>query len=351
VDRYGAKRVILPGLATMAMILISARIVGSQIWQLYVFYLALAPVTVMTTPLPYSAVISRWFDRRRGLALGLIMFGMGIGTVVMPVVAEKLIASFGWRNAFAIFGCVVLLLPIAVVGAFLKEDPANMGLLPDGDHAGTAAGRQSQGMEWGEIWRNRTFWLLNTAFFLTGASMHACILHMAALLGDRGFSAQRAAFGSAIVGIAIMAGRLGSGYMQDRFFAPRVAILIFSLAALGMAMLGMGWSGNLALVAAFLVGLGMGAETEMIAFLMSRYFGLRALGTVFGFGFAAYIFAGGLGGLLMGVGFDHTGSYRLPLAGFFVATLVAVLLFARLGSYRYSVVREEVMAPAQAGVA
>lgn len=367
VDRYGARKALIPGLALLALVLISALVIGSHLWQLYVFYLALGPFTAATTPIPYSAVISRWFDRRRGLALGLIMLGMGVGSVVMPPVAQRLIANFGWRVAFAAAGCAILLIPIGVVAAFLKEDPKLKGLLPDGEQP-TATGtvvrqvsgippQQSKdgivadpGMEWPDIWRMRTFWLLIFAFFLTGASVHACVLHMAALLNDRGLSVQDAAIGSSIVGMAVMVGRLGSGYLQDRFFAPRVALTIFGMTALGMALLWTGSGGAVALAAAFLVGLGMGAEADIIAFLMSRYFGLRALGTAFGFGFGAFVLAGGLGGLVMGAGFDRAGSYRFPLAGFFLATVVAVALFTRLGPYRYGVFREEKAARAQAEV-
>jgi MFS family permease len=352
IDRHGAKRIILPALAIMGVILISARTIGTELWQLYLFYFVVAPVTVGTTPLPYTWVISRWFDRRRGLALGLMMFGMGLGTIAMPPIAQRLIASFGWRNAFAIFGCVVLLLPIGVVSALLKEDPKELGLSPDGEASSNVShGTSLPGMEWDEIWRSPTFWLLNLAFFLAGASVHACILHMAALLGDRGFSAQNAALGSAIVGLAVTLGRLASGYLQDRVFAPWVAMGTFSLAAAGMALLWTGSAGPIAAAGAFLVGLGMGAETDIIAFLMSRYFGLRALGTSFGFGFATFVLAGGIGGLLMGVGFDRTGAYRAPLAGFFLATVVAVVLFARLGSYRFPVGHEESLAQVEASSA
>lgn len=85
----------------------------------------------------------------------------------------------------------------------------------------------------------------------------------------------------------------------------------------------------------------MGAEVDIVAFLVSRYFGVRALGTAFGFAFGSFVFAEGLGGLLMGAGFDHTGSYRFPLAGFFTATLMAAALFTRVGPYRYGVLPAE----------
>jgi MFS family permease len=338
VDRYGARKVAVPGLALLGLVLISALKIGSNLSQLYVFYLLTGLIGPATAPVAYSAVISRWFDRRRGLALGLIMTGMGVATVVVPPVLQRLIATFGWRTAYAVAGCAMLLIPTVIVAAFLQEDPAQKGLLPDGKEplsTATIACETAPGMEWPQVWRTRLFWLLIAAFCLTGASVHACITHMAALLNDRGLTAHQAALGSSIVGLAIIVARLSSGYLQDRLFAPRVAMAIFGLSALGMAMLWTGSGGPVALTAAFLVGLGIGAETDIIAFIMSRYFGLRALGTAFGFAFGSYVFAGGIGGLLMGAGFDRTGSYALPLAGFFMATAIAVVIFTRLGPYRY----------------
>jgi hypothetical protein len=96
-----------------------------------------------------------------------------------------------------------------------------------------------------------------------------------------------------------------------------------------------------ALGAAFLVGIGMGAETDIIGFLVTRYFGLRSFGAAFGFAFGSFVVAGGFGALLMGAGFDRSGSYRLPLAACFLATLLAVALFTRLGPYRYAVIRPQ----------
>jgi MFS family permease len=156
-----------------------------------------------------------------------------------------------------------------------------------------------------------------------------------ALLTDRGISARGAAVASSLVGVALLIGRIGAGYLLDRVFAPRLAMLFFGSTAVGIALLWAGSAGNLALLAAFLLGVGMGAEVDIIVYLMSRYFGLRALGTAFGYGFASYALAGALGVLLMGAGFDFTHSYTVPLGGFFVAMLLAAALMTRLGPYRY----------------
>jgi MFS family permease len=337
-DRTGARNVILPGLAIIATMLLFAETIGSRIWALYVFYAALGVVAPATTTVPYALVVSRWFDRKRGLALGGMMVGLGLGALAMPIVAQRLIASFGWRHAFAIVGCAMLAIPIPIVGFFLKDAPAQMGLLPDGASASTArsqTGNRLDGLTWRDTRQSGTFWLLIAIFVLLAASVHACAIHVPQLFADAGSTAEQAALASSVVGLALLVGRIGCGYFLDRYFGGRVALVICVLAALGIALLGTGSAGGLALVGAFLVGLGLGAEVDIIAFLMSRYFGLRSLGATMGFAFGAFVITGGLGPLVMGFAFDHTGSYRTPLAGFCAAAAAAAALATRLGPYRF----------------
>lgn len=337
-DRTGARKVILAGLAVVATMLLFAEAIGSRVSELYLFYAFLGVVAPATTTVPYALVVSRWFDRRRGLALGAMMVGLGLGAVVMPIVAQRLIANFGWRNAFAIVGCAMLAIPLPIVAAFFKEAPAEMGLLPDGASDGpprSHAGIRLDGLTWRETRQSGTFWLLIAVFVLLAVSVHACVIHMPQLFADGGATADNAAMASSVVGLALLAGRIGCGYFLDRYFAGRVAVAICGGAALGMALLWTGGAGWLALVGAFLVGLGMGAEVDIITFLMSRYFGLRSLGANVGFAFGAFVIAGGLGPFVMGFAFDRTGSYRVPLAGFCVAAIAAAVLVTRLGPYRF----------------
>jgi MFS family permease len=339
VDRYGARRVILPATVIFGSILVLSKFLTANLWQFYAFYLTLGVIGSGMSPVSYGNVVSHWFDRRRGLGLGLMMFGLGFGAMVMPSAAQRLITLLGWRMAYAAVGSAILIISVPVVAAFLKESPEEMGLLPDGGvvsaQNATARGGADAGLTWHDAWHSPTFWLMVLAFFLVGASVHACVLHTAAILTDLGSTAQAAALGSSLVGVALLVGRVGSGYFLDRFFGPRVAIFFFGGVAIGIALLWIGGSREVALVGAFLVGLGMGAEVDIIAYLTSRYFGLRAFGEIYGYAFGAFALAGGVGTFLMGAGFDLTGSYRTPLAGFFAATLVAIVLITRLGPYRY----------------
>lgn len=348
IDHYGARRLILPTTVVFGFILAVSKFLTANLWQFYAFYLVLGVISSGMSPVPYGNVVSHWFDRRRGLALGLMMLGLGLGAMVMPLLAQRLITLFGWRIAYATVGCAVLLVSAPVVATFLKQRPETMGLLPDGVKlAPNAIAREGGdvGATWHEASRSSTFWLMVSAFFLVGASVHACVLHTAAILSDRGSTAQVAALATSVVGAALLIGRVVSGYLLDRFFGPRIAAIFFGGVAIGIALLWIGNSRELGFGGAFLVGLGMGAEVDIIAYLTSRYFGLRAFGEIYGYAFGAFALAGGVGTFLMGAGFDLTRSYRAPLAVFFTATLVAILLMTRLGPYRYSARGAENIAP------
>jgi MFS family permease len=214
IDRYGARRVILPATVLFGSVLLLAKLLSASIWQFYLFYLSLGLLLTAVGPVPYGTVVSHWFDRHRGLALGLMMFGIGLGAIIMPSVAQQLIARFGWRNSYAILGSAVLLISIPIVTAFLKEKPQDLALLPDG--ALSATSRASietiaPDLSAHEARRSRTFRLMVCAFFLVSASVQGCVLHMAAMLTDRGLSIQTAALGSSFLGAALLMGRVATG--------------------------------------------------------------------------------------------------------------------------------------------
>jgi MFS family permease len=356
VDRFGARKVIVPTTVIFGLTVISFKYSSTSLWQLYAFFILIGFIGTGTAPVPYGIVVSRWFDKRRGLALGLMMMGLSTGAILMPPIAQRMITLFGWRTAYAVVGFVVLAISVPIVGIFLKDSPEKIGLQPDGLpqlNTNPDERTERQGVSWPVARTQSAFWFLATAFFLVGASVHACVIHLVPMLTDHGISVERAAFASSLLGVALLIGRVFTGFFLDRFFGPYVAMLLFSGVAVGIFLLSTGTGGSLALLAAFLVGLGMGAEADIIAYLTSRYFGLRSFGEIYGYLFATFTLAGALGPVLMGVGFDHLGSYRAPLLFFLVATLVATALLTRLGPYVYRVAEraEEVPQGQTVGIA
>jgi predicted MFS family arabinose efflux permease len=342
IDRFGARRVILPSMVMVGLVLVLSKFCTGNIWLLYAFYAAVGFFGCGCGPLPYSRVVSHWFNRYRGLALGVMMLGLGLGAFIMPSLVQYLMARVGWQFTYGVVGAGALLVSLPVVATFLKDDPEEMGLLPDGVLSAPGAVQPedeatNRDMSWYEAWHTGTFWLLMSSFMLVAASVHACFTQMAAILADRGSTAQIGALASSLLGSGVLIGRTGSGYLLDRFFGPHVAALIFAAAAAGMGLLRVGSSPELAFAAAFLIGLALGAEGDIIPYLTSRYFGLRSFGRIGGFTFAGFTLAGGLGAYVMGVAFDAKGSYVLPLVFCCLAALIGAALMMCVGPYRYGV--------------
>lgn len=338
VDRFGARKVIVPSVLLFGFGIISFYFLSASLWHFYAIYIGLGIVSVGAATLPYLSVVSQWFDKRRGLALGLAMIGVGLGTFFMPSFAQALIDTVGWRSAYVILGLLVMGVTIPVVVPFLKDTPEQMGLAPDGEPTQrpqtTNATGHAQGLRGSEAWRLGTFWLLVAAFFLMSVSVHGCLIHLVPMLTDYGLSAKSAALATSVLGGALLIGRVGAGYLLDRFLASSVAIGFLAGATLGVFLLWNETVGIFAFAAALLIGLGVGAETDLMPYVVSRYFGLRAFGEIYGYVVTAWGLGGVVGPFLMGVGFDSTGSYSTVLMVFMAATLFAAGLMGRLGPYR-----------------
>jgi MFS family permease len=163
--------------------------------------------------------------------------------------------------------------------------------------------------------------------------VNGAITHLAPLLTDRGIGQQQAALVASALGLSSFAGRLITGQLLDRFFGPRVGFCILGAAAAGILLLGSAASLTSALLAAALIGLGMGAEADLTPYLLTRYFGLRAFSTLYGFSWTAYAVAGALGPVLMGRAFDLTGSYASLLTLLAGSTVVCAALYLGLPRY------------------
>jgi sugar phosphate permease len=298
VDRYGARRVAAPSLFLFGTSVASLYFLTPNLWHLYAVFVLTGLVTSGSTPLPYARIVSEWFDKRRGLALGLTMAGAGVGTIVMPALAQWLVSIRGWRAAYACLGLLVIVIAVPTVALVLREKPAMMGLQTGGkmrvDTPLEMLRNRKQGAECRDAWHSRVFWVLAVAFFLVSMVTSGCLVHLVPLLTDRGVSGQSAAFAASLSGSAVLIGRVGTGYLLDRFFAPNVTIGFFLLLALGVFLLWSEVAGSGAVLAAMLVGLGLGAEVDIIAFLVGRYFGIRAFGEIYGYLFGGFVLGTGV---------------------------------------------------------
>ena len=333
IDRYGIRRVSLTSIVLFALSLASLSLTPPS----PVIFIAMAGLVGLCSagqaPLPYAKAVTSWFDERRGLALGIAMTGIGIGATLVPQFARAVIDGYGWRTGYVALAALMLCVAFPIVAIFIREPDSHAGTITYGDTV-------LPGLTRGESVRSVSFWLLAIPVFLVVTAINGIVAHLVPLLTDRGFPIGQATSTLSAVGLSTIAGRLFSGYLLDRFFAPYVAAVLFLLPLAGVGILATGPGGIALLFAAIALGFGLGAEVDVIGFMVSRYFGLRSYGAIYGCMFAIFTVGTGLGPVLMGLSFDETRSYTLALTVFGVALVCASGLVSRLGRYKFPARRQ-----------
>jgi len=332
VDRYGSRRVLVPSMLVVGMGLALVPLFARELWQLYLIYSLLGSLGAGANNLAYMRTISAWFDRRRGLAIGLAIAGSGLGYAYVPPLIQHLVDTAGWRMGYYVLAAITVFIAVPVVALCLKERPGDVGLYPDGvvGDPRTLVAATEQGLPRSRVLRSRVFWQLFLVFCVLSFSLYGVLSHLVPMLGDRGMSSGAAAFAAATVGVTIMVARVIVGFLVDRYFAPMIAMAAFVLSAAGLLVLATGVAGMPVFVAAVLIGFSIGAEVDLLAYLTTRYFGLRSFGAVYGLMFAALLFGTSFGPVAYGMAFESYGSYAQILILSAVLTGFAAALLALL---------------------
>ena len=334
VDRYGPRRVVMPSLLLLAIGLASLALVRT-LWQ---FYLAFAFIGVFgagANSLAYMRLLATWFDRRRGLVIGIASAGMGLGVMLIPPFVHAVMLVGGVQAAYAGLALVVVCIGIPVMAFVVRDAPEEIGLRPDGASSAPADAAPSTaiGYPMDVVLRKRQFWLLLVIFMAIAGAVNSVAVHMVAMLQDRGSGVETAVMAASLFGGAMLFGRLATGYLIDRFFAPYVAALFFLSSTAALAALSMGAAGPLALVASVLIGLCAGAEGDVLGYLISRYFGLRSFGKIYGYTLSVYMIGVSIFPYAMGVGYETTGSYTGMLFVCTMLNLASAMMLLLLGPY------------------
>ncbi len=322
-DRYPPRRIIVPCMAIFGLSFASLSFLTPSLLHLYAIFVVMGVVGNGSTQMGYSRAVSTWFVRHRGFAMSVVMAGSATGAIVFPPLAQAIIGSLGWRSAYLCLGALTLLIGLPLTIAFVRENP----------RAECPAVSTAVGFTVAQALRSPAFWIILSSLFLGSVSVNGALTHLSPLLTDRGVPASQAALVASSLGFAGFAGRLLTGFLLDRFFGPRIGLCMLGACAVGILLLSTVATAGWAMVAAALIGLGLGAEADLTPYLLSRYFGLRSFSTLYGFSWTAYALAGALGPILMGKTFDATGSYQALLLLLGGATFVCAALYSLLPSY------------------
>lgn len=329
VDRFGSRRIVLPSLFAFAAGLMALYGLPRSLPVFYGAWSVVVIAGVGLLPGGYLRVVGTWFDRRLGLAMGLANAGIGLGNILVPLIAAAVIAAYGWRMAYVTLGLIVLCVATPVCWAWLRERPSD-GSEPAVDRVVSS---NLKAVAFKAAVSTPAFRVATAAYFLLGLINTALISQQAPLLVDAGMTPQKAAFVQSLFGLFLLFGRLGAGALLDRLFAPVVMIGVCLGGMAACLIYSTGAHGDVVFLAAALLGLLVGAEFDVLGYLVRRYFGPVAFGKVYGTIFAVFQFGGALGAAAFAYSHAAFGGYR---QGLYVAALVlvaAAAVFAALPRY------------------
>jgi MFS family permease len=331
IDRFGPRRIALPGVAFYCCALAAFSLTTSALASWWLLWLVLAFSMLMIAPTVWAAAVASRFDRSRGLALAVTLSGTGLTGVIAPALGAHVLEQFGWRITFVVLAAVwaAACLPALWAWFYGAADLARPRTGGDAQAARSAL----TGLSGREVLRSSQFYRLALAVLLVMLVLSGLLVHIVPVFIGAGMSPLAAASTASMIGAATIAGRLGAGYLLDRFDGRWVGTAFFALPALLMvALLGFDGSTAMALMLAALLGLCSGAEFDIAAYLTSRYFGMKNYGLVFGIIAGALSLAMGLGPALYGAVYDHFRTYDVAFYSAIPATLVAAILIATLGA-------------------
>jgi MFS family permease len=337
-DRYGIHKVALPAATAYGLALASFSLLSANaVWPLYLMFACASGFGACVGPVVYSKAITAWFDKERGFALGIATCGVGLGTLLLPGLAQFMIGTFGWRIAYVGIGLVTWLLAFGMIAIFIREPAGYLERVRAAHTAAAAGGAMPFGISAkAAITGTRQFWILAIIFLLEGIANNGILSgHFVPMLTDRGYTPQAAVAMLGASGIAAMIARIVVGRCLDFVNGPVFSAIVMLLPVVGVGILLSGIGAPGPFIAAICFGLAIGAEVDMLGFFVSRYFGRRSFGTLYGLIFACFACGIGLGPFILGIGFDHYHSYEFVLSIFICMLVVAAALFLGLGKYSY----------------
>lgn len=333
VGKLGVKKVQLAGaLITGTGLLLASMI--TQLWHYYLIYIYMAVGLASVSLVPAQTIISYWFDRKRGTAMGFIMTGVGLGGMAMVYVASVVTENYGWQSAYQLLGVLVLALVVPVILLVIKDKPEDMGLLPDGADVaggGAAAGDSLRSLNVKEAFKTSSFKLTCLIMFLFSIVLGGLTMHAIELIRSYGVSNANTMWSLAL-GFSVL-GRIFFGLMSDRMSKKLLVFVTWVLLFAGFGSI-MFIAGNQLLVWGFVIfyGLAIGAFVTLLPLLVGDLFGVEHFSKLIGIIGLMQILGISVGSILFGKIYDNNQSYELAVMiviGLAIAGALVTMLISK----------------------
>jgi len=326
-ERYGTRPVALGSILLFSLSFMSMALLQGSLVQFYLTWGVIALVGSGTLPITFTRTLNRWFDKRRGIALGLAMCGTGIFGILCKPYLAWVIGTWGWRAGYVAIGAIplVLALPLALIW-FREPSGAMVAELTESERL--------TGLTRGEALKSKRFWLIALAMLIISFTLGGPVPNLEGILKDRGLDAATILTLTPLIGLSAIAGRVVGGLLLDRFWAPAVAFVILSLPSIACWILAQGtYDASTAAYAILMIGFALGIEYDVLAYLTSRYFGLKAYSGLYAILYVFFALGSGIAPLVFGRIKDVTHGYGPALMTSSIALPLAAALFLLLGRY------------------
>ncbi len=342
-DKVGVRKTVLISIVTFGLAFMAFSLNNGNKTLYLGLWVLLAFMGSGTLPITWTRAINSWFTKKRGLALGLSLLGTGAFGAVAKIYASHLIENYGWRTAYIGLALLPLLIALPVAFFFFRDtkDPkvqdkvkkmkAELSYLNDSSSAINHEGKSLK-----EALKDYRFWLLALSFLCISFAIGGPIPNFEKILDIKGFEMKDAVYLASLVGLAVIVGRIFGGYLIDKIWAPAVAFVIFMLPVIACLIFRQAdLSYVMAGTAIVIIGLSAGVEYDLMAFLVSKYFGLKNYSAIYGAIYGFFAIGAGFGPYVFAKSFSMTGSYNaiFGYAAFGFAISAFLLLF--LGKYKY----------------
>ncbi len=324
VDRFGPRRVMLVGILLGGTALIGLSRMTS-LWLFYIFYFINALAYMSGGPLPNQVLISRWFDRSRGKAMGIAYIGIGVGGMLVPLIANRLIQSFGWQNALMILGFGMIAIAFPMIW-FIKDNP---------ESRMQESRSEIEKIPFRTILKQRNVYLLIIGSMLSIAAVSGTSQNLKLFFSfDLGYTQTQSAGIMSLVLASSIIGRLLMGWLADKMPKKYVMILIFTLVSCSIPLLYFASTPGVIYLFAFIFGVALGGDYMIIPLMAAELFGVRILGRIMGIVISADVIGEALAPVLVGWLRDQSGSYTTGFSALIVFAILGVAAISLLPKNR-----------------
>lgn len=341
-DRIGVRRMVLLSITTFGLAFMAFALNNGNQYVYLGLWVSLAVFGSGTLPITFTKAVNKWFYKKRGLALGLSLLGTGLFGAFAKLYASYFIENYGWRSAYIALALLPLLIALPVAFFLFRDtdDPKVQGKIAkmkkELPYMEDIKVSEQPGHSLKEALRSYKFWILAMSFIPISFAIGGPIPNFENILDTKGFSTTDAVQIASVVGLSVIVGRLVGGYLLDKLWAPAVAFVIFIIPISACYIfMQPELSYSMALAAVAIIGVSAGVEYDLMAYLVSRYFGIKNYGAIYGALYGFFAIGAGFGPWLFGRSFTQTGSYSTIFGYAMIAFVVGAVPLLFLGKYQY----------------